>query len=307
MLGHPRQVEHPGAQGPGSLIPFRRRSVGVAPGVGRIVEAARVDDRPVQEVVLRIVGIFIGVEHVADAHLADRDDDAVGGLFARELVHVRIDLLGLAAEIDGLAHNDAVDLRIGRALADLGALRVGEGVDAEGVAEAKALVELGVDPEFGALPQPCAEVGGDVGRLVAPLARVQALRPDVRRAETRMVLIHKRGLAVQGEGVALSAAEDGVGIVGERWAHNDPADADNQHQNQGLHAAFIVTRYRQTQSFPVDSAIAVVHDRPVAGHVHQTDAWSKSNLLNIGNIRCLFAVLATASVTVSRRYCLISR
>ena len=50
----------------------------------------------------RIVGVFILVENVDDAELADRDDDPVGALGAGKLIDSGIDFLGIAAEVDGL-------------------------------------------------------------------------------------------------------------------------------------------------------------------------------------------------------------
>src|SRR5262249_24227251 len=62
--GRRRQVEGAGAQGPGALVPFGGRAVGIAPAVAGIVERAGVDQRPVQKVGLRTVGIFVGIEDV---------------------------------------------------------------------------------------------------------------------------------------------------------------------------------------------------------------------------------------------------
>ena len=55
-------------------IPFRRRTVGVAPAVGGVVEGTGVDNGPVQEIGFRVVGVAVGVEDVIGAEAAGRDD-----------------------------------------------------------------------------------------------------------------------------------------------------------------------------------------------------------------------------------------
>ncbi len=66
-----------------------------------------------------------------------------------------------------------------------------------------------------------ADMDGHEGRfdeghaqLVTPLAGIEALGADVRRAETGVILVHQRSLAVQCKFVVRPAAEDGVWIVG---------------------------------------------------------------------------------------------
>ena len=76
-----------------TLVPLGGRAIGVAPGVGGIVERAGVDECPVHEVAARIMRVFVGVEDIGDAELADRDDEAVCGLRAGELVDVGVDFL----------------------------------------------------------------------------------------------------------------------------------------------------------------------------------------------------------------------
>src|ERR1700722_6486418 len=58
-----RQIEDASAKGKPIPIKFRRRTIRVAPGIAGVVESACVDDRPVEEVGLRIVGIFVGIEN----------------------------------------------------------------------------------------------------------------------------------------------------------------------------------------------------------------------------------------------------
>jgi hypothetical protein len=49
------------------------------------------------------MGVFVGVEDVADPELSDGEDQPVGGAAAAELVGGAGDRLGRAAEIDRLA------------------------------------------------------------------------------------------------------------------------------------------------------------------------------------------------------------
>ena len=67
-----RQVEEAAAQRPAALIPLGCRAVGVSPAVGGVVERAVLDVRPVQEIKLGIVGVFVGIEDVDDGKFADR-------------------------------------------------------------------------------------------------------------------------------------------------------------------------------------------------------------------------------------------
>ena len=57
-----RQIEHTSAQSKDALIPFGRRAIGVTPGFAGIVERAGINERPVHEIGLGIVGIFVGIE-----------------------------------------------------------------------------------------------------------------------------------------------------------------------------------------------------------------------------------------------------
>ena len=85
-VGDDREIEQAAAQGPVSLVPLGGGAVGVTPGVGGIVERAGVDQRPVHEILARILRIFVGIEHVGDRELADGDNQPVGGLRTGELI-----------------------------------------------------------------------------------------------------------------------------------------------------------------------------------------------------------------------------
>src|ERR1700728_112670 len=111
-----REIEDAAAQRPAALIPFGGRAIREAQGVGRIVERAGIDQRPVEEIGFGIVRIFVGVEYVDDRELPDGEHEAVRRLRAGELIDVGGDLLGVAAEIAGLAHEKTLAAR-GRIIA----------------------------------------------------------------------------------------------------------------------------------------------------------------------------------------------
>ena len=149
-----RQIEHTCAQGKDALIPFGRRAIGVTPGVAGIVERAGIDQRPVHEIGLGIVGIFVGIEYVDDGELADPQDQTVRCIRLRKQVDVGVDLLRLAAEVDGLPDEIALRARVRIVEAELVGFAAREAGYAVRVAKTMALIDLGVEPEFRALPQP---------------------------------------------------------------------------------------------------------------------------------------------------------
>ena len=84
---------------------------------------------------------------------ADPQHQAIGSLRPGELIDVRFQLLRVAAEIDGLAHESALHADIRIIGADLVGFRAREAGDAVRVADAEALIDFWIEPEFGAFPQ----------------------------------------------------------------------------------------------------------------------------------------------------------
>jgi len=201
-VGHDRQVEGASPQRPAPLVPLGRDAIGVAPGVGGVVESPGVDQRPVHEVAARVVGVCIGVEDIDHREPAHPEHQAVGGPRAAQLVLIGIDRLALAAQIDGLAEKEALQPEIGRALADLIGLAARKAGDAERAVEPEPLVDLRVDPHLGAAPWPQARIEGRIEGLAA-LGRRQAVLPDIGRAEVRHPLVDEGRLGVDGEGLVL--------------------------------------------------------------------------------------------------------
>src|ERR1700684_4033149 len=96
-VSEPSNKSH--AYGPPVLVPFCRRPVGITPGVGGIVESAKLDDRPVQKIIAWIVCVLVAVEHVDDGKLADGYHDAIRGLAATELVEVWVKFFRVAPQL----------------------------------------------------------------------------------------------------------------------------------------------------------------------------------------------------------------
>ena len=141
------------------------------------------------------MGIARGVEHIRDAEFSCRDDDAVGGLRTGKLVDVGVQLLGVAAEIDGLADEGAGNAEVRIAIADLVGLAAGKARQAERVAQAEALIDLGIDPQLRAVPEPPPEVERDVPGLARSIG-IEAVGAAIGRVKGRRVLVDVGGLAV---------------------------------------------------------------------------------------------------------------
>ena len=104
------------------------------------------------------MGISVGVENVADRELADGQHEAIRRLRAAELIDVVFQLLGRAAEPDGLPDEGAVHPGVGVGVAKFVGFAAGKSGQTERVAQPKTLVDFRVEPEFRALPQPQAEI-----------------------------------------------------------------------------------------------------------------------------------------------------
>jgi hypothetical protein len=138
------------------------------------------------------------VEDIGDAEFAHGDHQPVGGLRSRELVDVCLHLFRFAAEVDGLAHEHALHPRIRDGKTNLEGSAGGKAGDAQRAREPEALVDLRVDPQLGALPQPKTGIESRVPGFAA-LVRVEAVGTHIGRSERRSILAHERGLPVQGE------------------------------------------------------------------------------------------------------------
>ena len=198
-----RQIEHAGAQREDALVPLGGSAVGVAPGIARIVERAGIDQRPVHEIGLRIVRVFVGVEHVDNGELADPEDQAVRRIRLRKQVDVGVGLLRLAAEVDRLPNEIALRARVRIVEAELVGFAAREAGYAVRVAKTMALIDLGVEPEFRALPQPDAGEQREVERFPRVACRRKTILAQKWRSDVGVALVHKRTLTVQAKVVRL--------------------------------------------------------------------------------------------------------
>ena len=152
-----RHVEYAGTESEDALVPFGGCAVGGGPTIAAKIKRTGVDNRPVQEIGLRVVGVFVGVEYVGDKISAHSQNQTVLSIRLRKQVDVGIDLLCLAAEIDRLSDEIAVRARVWIVEAKLVGLAAREPGDAVGVCKTVALINLWIDPKLGSLPQPQAE------------------------------------------------------------------------------------------------------------------------------------------------------
>ena len=133
------------------------------------------------------------------ANLTGRKDEAVRRLRAGELVRVGLDFLALAAEIDGLAHEIALEARVRRCGAELVGFAVGIPGEAVRIADAEALVDLRVDPQFRASPQTKTGIERGVGNLAGLAAMRQAVLSLIERADGGIALYGGGHLAMDGD------------------------------------------------------------------------------------------------------------
>src|SRR5262249_5897282 len=136
-----------------------------------------------------------GVENVGDAEFSDGQDQTIAGLRTAHLVDAGLDLISVAAEIDNLADKGAryPEIRIG--VADFIGFAAGESRNAQRVAQSKALIDLRVDPELGAFPQPPPDISRHVPGLATGV-RIQAVGAAEGDVKWRRELTDKRCLAM---------------------------------------------------------------------------------------------------------------
>ncbi len=209
-VGDIGQVEEPAPQRPPRPSPFHGSAGGVAPGIRRVIECRRVDDRPVEEVAARIVGVAVRIEHVHHGEFADGQDHVVGGQRAAELVRPRADRLAVSSKVEALAQKGALQPHVRVPFPHLVRFAARKAGDAQRVAQAEALVDLGIHVERAAVPQAYAGEQGHVGGLLRVPCRRQAIGPLIRRTEAGVPLFNKSDLAMHVPGFGL-VARSGLG------------------------------------------------------------------------------------------------
>ena len=175
VVGDDRHQEIAGAERPIFLIQLRVGAPGVADLVHRQVVGPAAIHVPVHEIGARIVGVGcccrnISITDIFPAATVMREMSCLpGSWFGPSSMRFLF-----AAESEGLAHEDAGDVQPRVREARLLRLAVRIGREPEGVAQAEALHQLGIDVELHAVPQPDTDKCGRA-RGVLELAR---LPPD---------------------------------------------------------------------------------------------------------------------------------
>jgi hypothetical protein len=116
-VGNVVHQEIAGAQRPLFLVQFGGCPIAQAKLIGGIVERARCPDRPVHEILSRIVGVGVAVEDVDDGELSDLNRQAGDVLLSGELEWAAVQVLLLATKAEGLAQEQprGVVVRVGEA------------------------------------------------------------------------------------------------------------------------------------------------------------------------------------------------
>ncbi len=145
------------------------------------------------------------------------------------MVGTVFDFLFRPAETDGEAPESARRLVIGVAPADFISLAAREAGDAQRVAQAETLVDLGIDIEFDAVPGADAGEQRRIEGLAAHAAGVEAVWPAERRGEAGVVLINHRRLAVEVVPIGRVPSPGGAWGVGMRGGAKKHGRADGGH------------------------------------------------------------------------------
>src|ERR1700679_3897237 len=116
---HVRAIEYTCAHGPRTLITLGRSAHGITPSICRVIERARLDRRPVQEIIARVMRVLVVVEDIDDAELTHGEHPSVGAPEAAELIGNRIDGFLFTALVDGLAHKRTRQPRVRMVRTDL--------------------------------------------------------------------------------------------------------------------------------------------------------------------------------------------
>ena len=162
-VGHRAHQEVTAAQCPLLLVELGGDAVGEPEPVGGIIEGAGRPDRPVHEILAGVLGVGIAVKDIAHRELAGLQRQPVDVDLARELLLSAGKLLLLAAESEGLAHEQprGVVVRVGEVR--LLRLAAGKSGETDGVAQAEPLQQFGIVIDLAAFPEPGVQI-----KAVAP-------------------------------------------------------------------------------------------------------------------------------------------
>ena len=143
-----------------------------------------------------IMRIGVAVEYIDYREPARRDGDPGDILLSGELVRSVLDRLLLAAEAEGLPHEDTGDVYPRHWEVRFLRFTVGKASDSQRVVEAKALHEFRVDIDFGAVPRSIAEVRRCARRILDLIGARQAIRTFIGRSESGIALLDEGKLPV---------------------------------------------------------------------------------------------------------------
>src|ERR1700722_20347959 len=135
-----RPIEYTRAYRPRSLITLGGGTHGITPSVRRVIEGARVDRRPVQEIIARVMCVLVVVEDIDDAELTHGEHPPVGVPRTAELIANRFDGFLFTALVNGLAHKRTRQPKVRVVRADFIGFSAGKGGNAPGVVETKTLI-----------------------------------------------------------------------------------------------------------------------------------------------------------------------
>ena len=99
------------------------------------------------------MGVGVGVEDIDDREFADSHRHIVGCLRSAELVGAGADRVAISSEVEPLTEERPLQAEIRFGLSDLVSFAARKSRRAQGVAQAEALVELGIDIERAAIPE----------------------------------------------------------------------------------------------------------------------------------------------------------
>ena len=200
-IGNAGKIEKTCPQGPPILGPFARHAIAVTPGVRRVIERARIDQRPIEEIAFGVVRIGVGVENIGGRYFPRREDQIVRRPRTAQLIGAGLDIFHLAAQIETLTEEQPLQPEIGTGLAHLIGLATGKARRADRVAEAKALVDLGIGIGLSALPKPHPRIQRQIDGLPARAFRVHAVGTEIGGLEGGVILFDERRLAMEGPGL----------------------------------------------------------------------------------------------------------
>ena len=185
------------AQRPVFLVKIRHRAVGQPEPVRRIVERARRPDRPVEEILARIVGVRIRVENVVHRELADLDAQAGHVALAGHLAVVALDRFLLTAKSECMTQEQARGVVARIRKVRLLRFAVRETARARRAVEAEALQQFGIVIDLAAVPDAHAEKYARGPRRFRLRPRRETVGAVIRRTECRIPLENVGRLTVQ--------------------------------------------------------------------------------------------------------------